>query len=90
MGGFAAQMHGSIRQTRDMDVVPATDRENLARLATALRELGARIRTDAEPAGLPFGVSGESLAGLKMMNLVTQHAELDLTFRRPAPRGTPT
>lgn len=85
VGGYAAVLHGAQRLTRDIDVVPATTHENLIRLAEALRELGARVRTDVVPEGLPFAASAESLAGLNMVNLVTAGGELDLTFR---PSGT--
>ena len=63
----------------------ATTEENLARLAAALTELGARIRTEAEPSGLAFAASAESLRGVWMLNLQTSRGQLDLTFR---PAGT--
>ena len=85
VGGYAAELHGSARPTVDVDVVPATDADNLSRLAAALRDLGARIRTDSDPEGLPFSTSAEALVGMKMLNLLTAHGELDLTF---TPSGT--
>lgn len=87
VGGFAAVLYGATRPTRDVDVTPATTRDNLDRLAAALRELDARIRTDAEPDGLPFSASGESLAGQRMLNLQTDHSELDLAIRPAAFEG---
>jgi hypothetical protein len=87
VGGYAARMHGSQRPTRDVDVTPSTTRENLDRLAGALRQLDARIRTEAEPDGLPFNVSGESLSGARMLNLQTPHGELHLTIRPAAFEG---
>lgn len=85
VGGFAATLHGSLRRTVDIDLVPSTDLENLGRLASALVELGARIRTSSEPEGLTFSTSAESLLGMSMLNLVPARGEVDLTF---TPSGT--
>lgn len=43
IGGVAVGYHGYIRATKDVDVVPAPDRENLERLAKVLRRLEAQI-----------------------------------------------
>lgn len=43
IGGVAAIAHGHTRNTRDVDLMAATDRANLERLAGAFRELGARL-----------------------------------------------
>lgn len=83
VGGYAPELHGSARPT--VDVVPATGADNLGHLAAALHDLGARIRTDSNPGGLPFSTSAETLRGMTMLNLVTAHGELDLTF---TPSGT--
>ena len=85
IGGLAAVYHGSPFPTEDADITPQTDRANLERLAAALVELDARIRTDAEPAGLPFTCDADSLAALKTVNLTTAAGDLDLTFE---PAGT--
>lgn len=47
IGGVGATLHGSPLPTRYADICPAKDAKNLESLATALRELGARIRTAA-------------------------------------------
>jgi hypothetical protein len=86
VGGYAANIHGAVRPTKDIDVTPATTHENLARLAAALRELGAGIRVDELPEGLPFDTSAEALRGMKMLNLRTPHGDMDLTF---SPAGFP-
>lgn len=39
VGGIGAQMHGAGRPTGDFDSLPATSKENLDRLASAMREL---------------------------------------------------
>lgn len=43
IGGIAVIAHGHTRNTRDVDLVPSAETGNLARLAAALRELGARL-----------------------------------------------
>lgn len=84
-GGFAAQQHGAIRPTDDIDITPATDADNLAGLATALRELDARIRVADVPAGLPFDTSAEALRGVSMLNLRCPYGDFDISF---TPAGT--
>ncbi len=49
LGGFAAVVHGSPITTRDLDVLPDRDLENLNRLGRALTRLGARVRISGEP-----------------------------------------
>ncbi|MCC5952236.1 MAG: hypothetical protein JJU45_09095 [Acidimicrobiia bacterium] len=84
IGGLAAVAHGSPLPTTDVDVTPDRSVENLDRLAAALRELDARIRT-AEPDGVVFPIDGAFLAAQpRMLNLVTNAGDLDLTF---APAG---
>lgn len=85
IGGYAAQLHGSTLPTTDIDVTPATSADNLERLAAALRELGAGIRVEDLPDGLPFDTSAEALAGMRTLNLRTRHGDLDIAFE---PSGT--
>ncbi len=63
VGGYAAELHGSVRRTVDVDVVPRTTADNLERLAAALREVQAKIRTEGFPEGLPFSPSGTPWSG---------------------------
>jgi hypothetical protein len=85
IGGLAAVYHGSPFPTEDADIIPRTDPTNLTRLAAALAELGARVRTDSEPAGLPFACDAESLAAVQTWNFTTGAGDLDVTFE---PAGT--
>lgn len=85
VGGFAAVLYGSPFVTTDIDVVPASDEDNLARLSGALRDLHARVWTASEPDGLPFDHSPTSLGAVRVWNLVTDYGRLDLTFE---PSGT--
>jgi hypothetical protein len=41
IGGIAVGVHGYVRATKDLDIVPDPELENLARLASLLRELDA-------------------------------------------------
>jgi len=43
IGGVAVGYHGHIRATKDVDVVPSPDPENLRRLAGVLRSLEAQV-----------------------------------------------
>jgi len=43
IGGVAVGYHGHIRATKDVDIVPAPDPENLRRLAVVLGSLEARV-----------------------------------------------
>ncbi len=79
VGGFAAVVHGSSLPTRDIDVVPSREAANLDRLGRALRRMNALIRTSDEPVAAP--IDGPFLAKMPfMLNLVTDHGEMDLTF----------
>ncbi len=88
IGGMAAVLHGDVGVTVDLDVVPDRSDENLERLARALRDLGARIRTEGEPEGLRFDCSAEFFKNLSpdsIVNLTTESGDLDVTV---CPSGT--
>lgn len=89
VGGLAALYHGSPFPTEDADIVPASDTDNLTRLAEALRELNARIRTESAAQGAPFRCEGTTLAGAQMWNLTTDAGDLDLAFRPAGTTGYP-
>ena len=85
IGGLAAVYHGSPFPTEDADITPDTNGANLIRLAAALRELNARVRTERTPEGVPFVCDADSLAAAHTWNLVTEAGDLDISFR---PSGT--
>jgi hypothetical protein len=53
IGGIAVGVHGYVRATKDLDIVPDPEPENVARLSSLLREL------DAEHVGVGDFAAGE-------------------------------
>jgi hypothetical protein len=85
IGGLAGALHGSPASTNDADICPSRTSDNLARLAAALVELDARIRTETEPDGLAFDRSAEFLGMVDLLNTTTIAGDLDIAF---VPTGT--
>jgi hypothetical protein len=81
IGAFAAiAQQAPIPATRDIDITPEASQDNLARLSRALTDLGARVRTEAVPDGLPFSHDATSLAAGEVWNLVCADGEFDISF----------
>lgn len=85
IGALAARLQGLPRFTDDADITPSRDRDNLQRLAAALRELDARVFTNPIPEGLPFDCSAQMLERADVWNLTTKAGRVDLAF---TPSGT--
>lgn len=85
IGGLAAALHGSPFVTTDIDVTPRRAHKNLERLSAALKELDARIRTEAVANGVPFDHDARSLASMSLLNLTTRFGDLDISIE---PIGT--
>jgi predicted nucleotidyltransferase len=64
IGGVAVGFHGYVRATKDVDVVPSPDLENLKRLANVLRKLEAEIEgaQEFEDEELPDPLDPDALA----------------------------
>jgi hypothetical protein len=80
IGGLAAVLYGSAVVTNDADICPSRADNNLVRLAAALRDLHARVRSTSEPDGVAFSCDPEMLARVRMLNLHTDAGEFDLAF----------
>lgn len=81
IGAFAAiAQQAPIPATRDIDFTPEASQENLARLSLALKELGARVRTEGVPEGLAFSHDATSLAAVEVWNLICPDGEFDISF----------
>lgn len=85
IGGVAATLHGSPLRTGDTDICPDHRPENLEKLASALRALNPRIRTEGVEGGLAFSCDAEFLSRVSLLNLETDAGDLDVTF---LPTGT--
>lgn len=86
IGGFAAFLQGSPLPTVDVDITPARERANLARLSAALTELDAKVRVEGqEPA--PFAHTADSLAAVGVWNLTTRYGDLDISLVPSGTRG---
>jgi hypothetical protein len=59
IGGFAGRFWGSNSITNDLDICYARDKKNFQALASALTELGARLR--GEPPDIPFLLDAKTL-----------------------------
>jgi hypothetical protein len=87
IGAGAARVAGAPVVTEDIDVTPARDAENVARLVEALRELDARLRTPSDPGGIPFPLDAAFLAEAVSWTLTTRAGDLDLVFEPAGTRG---
>lgn len=86
IGDCAALLHGLARATQDLDVVPDLEKSNRGRLATALNELGARLRVPgAEPVDFQWGADG--FDQFTTITTRTDAGDLDICLRPDAPGG---
>ncbi len=76
IGGMAGISHGSSYPSYDLDVVYARDRNNVARLVDALREIGVRLR--GAPADLPFLLDAKTIENGSNFTFVTSHGDFDI------------
>jgi len=93
VGGHASRAYGATRPTQDTDCLVKTERENLSRLAAALRELHARLRvsdlSDEESAALPLQVDAILNQQTDFSNWRTDAGDLDVMKAIPGPDGAP-
>jgi hypothetical protein len=85
VGGIAARLRGAPLLTQDVDIAPSDTRKNMHRLVPALQVLEARLRTAAEPDGVPLPFDPALLEAAPMWTLTTRFGDLDLVM---SPAGT--
>ena len=81
IGGIAAVLHGSARNTFDLDICFATDDANLAALGDVLSALRARLKGVGED--VAFVPDARTLRQIELLALVTTLGELDVLTRPP-------
>jgi hypothetical protein len=84
IGGIAAVLHGSARNTFDLDICFDTEGTNLAALGELLVELEGRLKGVTED--IPFVPDAATLKRVEVLTLVTSLGELDVLAK---PSGAP-
>lgn len=79
IGGVAAQLHGSARVTKDLDILYDTAPDNLHRLSAVLLRWHAYLH-GVEP-GLPFTPDARTIQGLEVLTLDTDFGWFDVLQR---------
>jgi predicted nucleotidyltransferase len=75
IGGYAGRFWGSNTITNDLDICYARDKKNFEALASALRELGARLR--GAPSDVPFLLDAKTLEAGDHFTFETNAGNLD-------------
>ncbi len=81
IGGIAAVLHGSARNTFDLDLCFATDEANLVALGQVLVALHARLR--GVPDDVPFVADAATLRRVEILTLTTDAGDVDVLARPP-------
>lgn len=76
IGGLAGMARGSSYPSYDVDIAYARDRDNLERLATALRELDSTLR--GAPPNVPFQLDAETLERGSHFTFATPFGSVDI------------
>ena len=76
VGGVAANVHGALRTTLDLDIVYGRSPENVERLAAALEPCRPYLR--GAPEGLPFVLDAPTIHRGLNFTLTTTIGDLDL------------
>jgi hypothetical protein len=79
IGGVAAQLHGSARITRDLDILYDAAPDNVERLAAILISWRSYLRGAEQ--GLPFTPDALTIQPIEALTLETEHGKFDVLQR---------
>lgn len=85
IGGLAGELLGAPLATNDLDICYERSSGNMGRLASALQELGAKLRVAGVDADLPFVLDGRTLAAGDSFTFRTDAGDIDILA---TPSGT--
>jgi hypothetical protein len=80
IGGIAVQVHGHVRMTNDIDLIPSPTPQNLERLASALEELKARVLNLGSER---LKIDAQMLPRATLWQLATRHGDIDILHDPP-------
>lgn len=80
IGGIAVQVHGHVRMTNDVDLIPSPTPQNLERLAAALEALEARV---LNPGSEELKIDAQMLPRATLWQLATRHGDIDILHDAP-------
>ena len=80
VGGLAVQVHGHVRMTNDLGLIPAPNRENMRRLADALNQLRARVLNKGDE-GTP--IDARMLPRATFWQFATTAGDIDVLHDAP-------
>jgi hypothetical protein len=80
VGGLAAQAHGNVRTTFDVDLLPRPEPSNLSRLADALNALDARV---LNPGSKQLSIDAGMLSRATLWQFATAHGPVDVLHDAP-------
>lgn len=86
IGGVAGRLHGDATLTYDLDITPEPGRENLDRLAGALKQMGVGLRAPGVNEPLSFDFDAASISRFTTMATRGPLGDLDIVLR---PDGIP-
>jgi hypothetical protein len=80
VGGIAVQVHGHVRMTNDLDLIPSPTPANLKRLADALNDLQARV---LNPGSEHLKIDAQMLPRATLWQLSSPDGDIDILHDAP-------